>query len=457
MADLRTLTLGLLVKDDQFRKGLKDSQKATSTFSDKLGKALKIGAAAFAAAGVAAGAFAIKLGKDAINAASDFNEELQKSQVILGDGAEAVAKFASTAATKLGQSRTEALRAAGNFAIFGKSAGLSGKELADFSTDFVTLASDLASFNNTTPEDAVQALGAALRGEAEPIRRYGILLNDATLKQQALKLGIIETTSEALTPQQKVLAAAAEIYAQSSDAQGDFARTSEGLANQQRILAASVEDLKISLGESLLPAALSVATFFREELIPRIKGVVNAITGKPDSLTTAIEEGRRRLSGFEAQQLLAERQGFRLGESYITLGESIANLANTFRGESSAQGGFKTGLDVLTAINEQLAALINNIDTGIRKLVEFREAIGNALVNAGIVNQTAGNPFAAISSQTPSRVPNTSLFDKVNNPPITVNVRGAIDPQGTARTVTKVLTQQRAISGVRVTAPSGFF
>jgi hypothetical protein len=457
VADLRTLTLSLVADVDKFKKGLNTADKQSRTFSDKLGSVLKKGAVAFAALGAAAGAFAIKLGKDAINAASDFNEELQKSQVILGDGAEAVAKFASTAATKLGQSRTEALRGAANFAIFGKSAGLSGKELADFSTDFVTLASDLASFNNTSPEDAINAIGAALRGEAEPIRRYGVLLNEATLRQRAFTLGIVETTNEALTPQQKVLAAQAEIYAQTSDAQGDFARTSDGLANQQRILTASVEDLKISLGESLLPAALSVATFFKDQFVPVLKGVVNAITGKPDSLTTAIEEGRRRLSGFEAQQLLAERQGFNLGESYKTLVGSIVTLANTFRGESSAQGGFKSGLDVLTAINEQLAALINNIDTGIRKLVEFREAIGNALINAGIVNQTAGNPFAAIQSQTPSRVPNTSLFNKVNNRPITVNVRGAIDPQGTARTVTKVLTQQRAISGVRVTAPSGFF
>jgi len=42
----------------------------------------------------------------------------------------------------------------------------------------------------------------------------------------------------------------------------------------------------------------------------------------------------------------------------------------------------------------------------------------------------------------------------VNN---SINVRGAIDAQGTARTVSRVLTQQRNISGVRVTAPSGFF
>jgi hypothetical protein len=456
MADLRTLTLGLLVKDDQFRKGLKDSQKATSTFSDKVGKALKIGAAAFAAAGVAAGAFAVKLGKDAINAASDFNEELSKSQVILGDGAEAVAKFAETAATKLGQSRTEALRGAANFAIFGKSAGLSGKELADFSTDFVTLASDLASFNNTSPEDAINAIGAALRGEAEPIRRYGILLNDATLKQQALKLGIIETTSDALTPQQKVLAAQAEIYAQTSDAQGDFARTSDGLANQQRILAASVEDLKISLGESLLPAALNVATFFREQFVPALTGVVNSITGKPDSLTTAIEEGRRRLSGFEAQQLLAERQGFNLGESYKNLGGAIATLANVFRTESSAQGGFKTGLDVLIAINDTIANIIlafANWFAAIRKVInalsdlarKFGSAVGIGPIGAAdqILTDIAGNQRPAGTQPL-----------VVNN---SINISGAVDPQGTARTVTKVLTQQRAISGVRVTAPSGFF
>ena len=448
MADLRTLTLSLVADVDKFKKGLNKADNETRSFSDKLKTALKAGAVAFAAIGAAAGAFAIKIGKEAINAASDFNEELQKSEVILGDGAAAVAKFASTAASKLGQSRTEALRAAGNFAIFGKSAGLSGQALSKFSTDFVTLASDLASFNNTSPEDAVQALGAALRGESEPIRRYGVLLNEATLKNRALELGIIDNIKNALTPQQKVLAAQAEIFAQTSDAQGDFARTSDGLANSQRILKAEIENLKISLGESLLPAALSVSKFFKEQFVPVLKGVVDSITGKPNSLTTAIEEGRRRLSGFEAQQFLAERQGNRLGESYKALGKSVADFANIFRTEASAEGGFNTGLEVLTAINNQIAKFIDSITIAIRKVIEFRDLLTNALTNAGIVNQTAGNPFGVIQSQTPSRVPNTALFDKVNNQSITVNVRGAIDPQGTARTVTKVLTTQKKITGV---------
>ena len=46
---------------------------------------------------------------------------------------------------------------------------------------------------------------------------------------------------------------------------------------------------------------------------------------------------------------------------------------------------------------------------------------------------------------------------RYNPIPIQINVSGAIDPQGTARTVKKVLDTARATTGVRVTAPTGFF
>ena len=84
----------------------------------------------------------------------------------------------------------QALDAAATFATFGGAAGLAGDDLVNFSTGFVGLASDMASFNNTTPEQAIQAIGAALRGEAEPMRQYGVLLDDATLRQKALELGL---------------------------------------------------------------------------------------------------------------------------------------------------------------------------------------------------------------------------------------------------------------------------
>jgi len=251
----RTLVLTLTAVTDKFKKGLGSAEKDLGGFGSKLADFGKKAGIALAAVGAAAGAMAIKIGKDAILAASDLSEEVSKAGVLFGDSADQINEWAASAATAFGQSRRQATAAAANFAIFGKSAGLAGDDLADFSMDFTELASDLASFNNTSPEDAVQALGAALRGESEPIRRYGILLDDSTLRQKALELGIIETTKEALTPQQRVLAAQEAIYDQVGDAAGDFARTSDGLANSQRILAANVEDVKSSLGESLLPIA----------------------------------------------------------------------------------------------------------------------------------------------------------------------------------------------------------
>lgn len=196
----------------------------------------------------------------AVQAASDLNETVSKTEVIFGDAANQVLKFGDTTAQSMGISKTAALNAATTFGTFGKAAGLTGSDLASFSTNFTTLAADLASFNNTTPEQAITAIGAALRGESEPIRNYGVLLNDATLKQEALNLGIYDG-SGALTAQQKVLAAQAAIYKQTTDAQGDFERTSGGLANQQRILSASIQDTQAAIGKALLPVVQAVLPY----------------------------------------------------------------------------------------------------------------------------------------------------------------------------------------------------
>jgi hypothetical protein len=189
----------------------------------------------------------------AIRAASDFEENTSKINVIFGRASKSVKDFAKDAAVSLGQSQNDVLNAAGTFGTFGKAAGLAGEDLALFTTDFVALASDLASFNNTTPEEAVMALGAALRGESEPLRRYGVLLDDATLKAEAMRLGIYKG-SGTLTAQQKILAAQSAIYKQTGDAQGDFARTADGLANSQRTLNALLKNFQIQLGQQMLPA-----------------------------------------------------------------------------------------------------------------------------------------------------------------------------------------------------------
>lgn len=246
--------------------------------------------ASFAAVGISQAADAVKdFLTDAISSASDLNETTSKTEQIFGDAASKVLKFSKTTSTALGQSQQEALDGAATFGIFGKSAGLTGDNLSDFSTGLVGLAGDLASFNNTSPEDAINAIGSALRGEAEPIRAYGVLLDDATLKNRALAMGLISSTKDALTPANKVLAAQQEILAQTSDAQGDFARTSGGLANQQRIFTAELENTKATIGTALLPVVTDLFHTFSDVGVPALQDLAAWVTENQDVIkTTAI-------------------------------------------------------------------------------------------------------------------------------------------------------------------------
>ena len=298
MAGSRTLKLSILGDVDNLNKSLKQATGDVETFGDKMGKVGKAIGAALAAATVAAGAMAIKIGVEAVKAASDLSETISKVGVLFGDTSKEIEKFASEAAGSLGQTKQQALDAAATFATFGKAAGLSGKDLSKFSIDFVKLSSDLASFNNTSPEQAINAIGSALRGEAEPLRAYGVLLDDASLRQAALELGIISTTKNALTPQQKVLAAQALIYKQTSAAQGDFERTSDGLANKTRILTAQLENAKVTIGEALLPIVLELATLFSEKVIPIVQKVSEAFGSNADGMGGTLKALADGIKGF---------------------------------------------------------------------------------------------------------------------------------------------------------------
>jgi hypothetical protein len=191
---------------------------------------------------------------DAIQSASDMGETLSKVGVIFGDTAGDIEAWADTAADRLGQTKQQALDAASTFALFGSTAGKTGTDLSGFAMEMTELATDMASFHNTSPQDAIDALGAALRGEMEPIRRYNVILDDAALKQVALAENIIATDKEAFTPQQKVLAAHAAIMQKTTIVQGDMNRTIDSTSNVQKRLTASIAEVQRELGEALLPA-----------------------------------------------------------------------------------------------------------------------------------------------------------------------------------------------------------
>ena len=159
------------------------------------------------------------------NAASDLSEALNKNQVVFGQHARMVQRWANTSSTAFGQARVDALGTVGTFGNLFTSMGLGQRRAAGLSMDIVQLGGDLASFNNTSPTDALDALRSGLVGEIEPLRRYGVNLSAAAVAQKAFAMGLTPKVMNAteINPATKALATYQIILEQTKNAQGDYA------------------------------------------------------------------------------------------------------------------------------------------------------------------------------------------------------------------------------------------
>lgn len=221
------------------------------------------------------------LAATSVSAAADVEESVNKVGVVFGNASEEVLAFGENSATAIGQSRREALEAAASFGNMLNTIGLAESESARMSVTMTQLASDMASLNNEDPSDMLIRLRSGLAGEAEPLRRFGVLLSAAAVEAHAVEQGIA-AAGEELTEGQKVMARYSLILEQTQTAHGDFARTSEGLANQQRILKAEWEDVRAEIGENLLPVVMDLVSgvgVLLDSFGNMPEGVQNAVLG----------------------------------------------------------------------------------------------------------------------------------------------------------------------------------
>ena len=193
-----------------------------------------------------------QFGKASVLAASNLEEAVSKASVVFGKGSAQIEEFGRTSATALGISSAAAIEAAGTYGNLLQAFGIGQTQAQGMSTTLVQLAADMASFNNTPIDQAITALRSGLSGETEPLKRYGVALQDVRLKTEALRLGLIKSTKEALTPAAKAQAAYELILKDTVLAQGDFARTSGGVANSLKIIAAAGENAQVILGQKLI-------------------------------------------------------------------------------------------------------------------------------------------------------------------------------------------------------------
>jgi len=140
------------------------------------------------------------------------------------------------------------------------------------SQSLVGLAADMASFNNVPVDEALQALQSGLTGETEPLKKFGVNLNDAALKAKAMAMGLSDGKGP-LDASAKAQASYALIMEQSTTAQGDFARTSDGLANKTKISSAKMEEFQAKIGDKLLPVMTAVTGFIADSLLPAFESI----------------------------------------------------------------------------------------------------------------------------------------------------------------------------------------
>lgn len=321
-----------------------DEAKKLEARGKAIGTAWKVGVGV--AAGVALAKMA-QLSKEAVQDASALGETVNKVGVVFEDQAAKVLAFGESAASSIGQSKQQALSAAATFGQFFDAAGMATEAGADMSLVMVKLASDMASFNDADPSEVLDNLRSGLSGETEPLRKFGVFLNEAAVAAKAADLGL-EGVNGKLTDGEKIQARYALIMEQTAKAQGDFARTSDSLANKQREAAALAENASAALGEGLLPAQLALTNAF-VDAAPAITTVAQATGG----MVKAFTDLPGPLQAVLAASTLA-------GGGFLILGPRIADTREAMK-ELGAEAPRTTralrGMAIASAIATSVIAL----------------------------------------------------------------------------------------------------
>jgi len=199
----------------------------------------------------------VGLGVYGVKAFSDLNEAVNASNVVFGTASGKIMEFGKTTAESVGLSQRAFLQASVPIGSALQNVGLSASDAGDMTIKLTQRAADMASVFNTDVGTALGAIQAGLRGEIDPLERFGVGLSETSIKAYAAANGI-GTLGTELTMEEKTLARVGLLMEQTNRVQGDFKNTSDGLANSTRIARAELENNAAVLGEKLAPIASKV-------------------------------------------------------------------------------------------------------------------------------------------------------------------------------------------------------
>jgi len=352
MADTRTLKLSLLADVQKFLDGMDKADNSTKSFSSKVGKYSKAMAKSFAIAGAAAGAYAIKLGIDGVQAAiEDEQSQVKLAQALKNTTDATDAQIASTESyiTKqqlaFGVADTKLRPALANLA---RATGDVGK-----AQELTNLALDISVATGKDLETVSLTLGKAYNGNIGALTRLGIPLDDAIKKSGDFNL---------------VQGELARLFGGAAQA------NTKTYAGQLAIVTERFGEFKESIGVAILPTL--------KNLLEQVNLVAKGFSGEDES--SGLSNKVKMLSN----DLGGKSGGISLGESLRNVAEAFGKLFATLT-DSDAKGSTDTLTNIANALNS-VANGINSVANAYKKAKD----IGGAVLEFLIINPGEGPKFA---------------------------------------------------------------
>lgn len=241
----------------------------TSTAAGRMSGAARragvVGAAGLAA--VAAG------GWKAVQAAGRLEQSSGALDTVFGRNAAQMQRWSKQAQTSVGLTRNEYAELGTLIGTQLKNGGTAMDDLGPKTNKLITQAADLSAMYGGSTKEAVDALSSALKGERDPIERYGVSLRQSAIDAKAAEMGY-KKVGGSLSNQATQAATLALITEQSRDAQGRFAAEQNTLTGQSQRASATLGNFAARIGTMLLPTFTEAATLVNTKVLPSIDKLI---------------------------------------------------------------------------------------------------------------------------------------------------------------------------------------
>lgn len=237
--------------------------------------------------------------------AMDYSSSMTEAQnvvsVVFGKQSDVMDKFAQTAIKDFGLARLSAVQFASRFQAMGSTMGITaeqvgkatdfiegkikgnerayddlGSSVADMSINLTKLTADIASLYNQDYEDVAQDMQAIYTGMTRPLRKYGLDLTQATLKEWALANGL-DADIEKMSQAEKTMLRYQYVMSRAAGAMGDFQKTQDTWANSLRTVKQLLQEVARTIGEALINALRPALLAFKNFLFNFLKLTESAL------------------------------------------------------------------------------------------------------------------------------------------------------------------------------------